>query len=687
MNDDLIRKTFANCLILEKIGQGGMGVVYKAHSITLNKVVCVKLLSKELEADPRNIDFFLREAEISKQLDHPNTVHIYDYGKEKGNYYIVMSYVEGKSIDQIIKEKGTFTVPQASDIIIGVLRGLEHAHSKNIIHRDIKPSNIIINNEGVPRIIDFGLARRVVEEKQLTITGEMIGTAYFMSPEQGLGKRVDQRADLYSVGATYFYMLTGKYPYDGKTSIEVINKHINDPIPNLYLIKPDLPIWTVKIIEKLMRKNPDDRYQSAKEVREEIEKYKSKNYENIIISSESEYDLDELSKNQTAVQKNNKTTQSESFIGEIEIKKNETVSADKNEEIKNLKSEPQKKTIHPKLQSLFVFKLTKSVHHIFYSMFSFAFLTIFTTINSSESYLSILKSITIKPYSLIFLALGILFAYLFLRTEKITYPLLYFFILFISFITIAFNGINYTPQIQGFMDRLVYIIKSIRFGKDNMFILSFAIVLTSHSLSTQQNSMTLKTISILLLLLSIFMFWKTIAFTLNIDINSRIFYLAISSAIIYGVTHIFIMKKNLIFFIYLILAFYMIIASKDGYINNNSKQQYEQEIARYKKEKEKIALEVRERFYLNLSNIETNSETYDDIEEKIKENIRIEIAKLKEPDINKIRFEVSKKYFKETLLLFYQKYIRHTMPSIFIFWILLNFIFIRGIFKKEEYEI
>lgn len=235
MNNDnnLIRKTFAGCLILEKIGQGGMGVVYKAHHIKLNKVVCVKILAKELEADPRNIDFFLREAEISKQLDHPNTIHVYDYGKEKDNYYIVMSYVEGKSLDKIVAEKKFLDVKEASDIMLGVFEGLAHAHSKNIIHRDIKPSNIIFTKDGVPRIIDFGLARRVVEEKQLTITGEMIGTAYFMSPEQCRGIKVDHRTDLYSAGATYFYLLTGKYPFDGKSAIDVINKHVSEPLPNL----------------------------------------------------------------------------------------------------------------------------------------------------------------------------------------------------------------------------------------------------------------------------------------------------------------------------------------------------------------------------------------------------------------------------------------------------------------------
>lgn len=295
-NRDIIDKDFAGCHILEKVGQGGMGSVYKAKHLTLNKTVCVKLLSKELSYDQRNIEFFMREARSAAKLDHPNIVHVYNFGEENGQYFIVMSYVEGKTLQDVLNEKKVLSIPEASNVMIEILEGLAHAHSKSIIHRDIKPSNILITSDGVPRIADFGLARSVHEEKQLTIAGEMVGTAYFMSPEQGLAQKVDTRADLYAVGATYFYLVMGKYPFEGKTSIEVISKHINEPLPNMFIMKPDIPIWTAKIIEKLMKKNPEERYQSADEVLLELKKQRDRNYESASESSEMSYDLKDITK-------------------------------------------------------------------------------------------------------------------------------------------------------------------------------------------------------------------------------------------------------------------------------------------------------------------------------------------------------------------------------------------------------
>lgn len=297
MSDEkLIGTVFAGCKIIAKIGQGGMGSVYKAEHLALGKMVCVKVLSKELSFDQRNIEFFMREARSASKLDHPNIVHVYSFGEEKGLYFIVMSYVDGRNLEDILKEKKKMSIPEATEYIIGILEGLAHAHSKNIIHRDIKPSNILVTKENIPRIADFGLARSVNEDKQLTIAGEMVGTAYFMSPEQGLATKVDTRADLYATGATFFYLITGNYPYEGKTSIEVISKHINDPLPNLYQIMPEIPLWTAKVIEKLMRKNPNDRYQTAQEVLDEIKKYKANAYQDMLSENEKMYELKDLEK-------------------------------------------------------------------------------------------------------------------------------------------------------------------------------------------------------------------------------------------------------------------------------------------------------------------------------------------------------------------------------------------------------
>ncbi len=289
--DKLLGAAFAGCTIIEKIGQGGMGSVYTARHEALDRTVCVKILSPDLAREERNIEFFLREARSAAKLEHPNIVQIYNFGQENGSYFIIMSYIEGKSLSDVIAEKGPMDTDTATDIILEVLDGLAHAHSKSIIHRDIKPSNILLAKDGHPKIVDFGLARSISEEKQLTIAGEMVGTAYFMSPEQGLAGQVDHRADLYSTGATYFYLLTGKYPFEGKSSIEVIHKHIGEPFPNILVLKPDVALWVAHVLERLMRKKPESRYQSAAEVIEDINRRREAEKSGKSISDERSIEL------------------------------------------------------------------------------------------------------------------------------------------------------------------------------------------------------------------------------------------------------------------------------------------------------------------------------------------------------------------------------------------------------------
>ena len=293
--DKVIGSVFAGCRIIAKIGQGGMGSVYMARQEALNKTVCVKFLSPELAREERNIEFFLREARSVAKLEHPNIVQVYNFGQENGAYFIIMSYIEGKSLEAVIAEKGPMPPDIATDIILEVLNGLGHAHAHTIIHRDIKPSNILLGTDGHPKIVDFGLARSISEEKQLTMAGEMVGTAYFMSPEQGLAGKVDHRADLYSTGATFFYLLTGKYPFEGKSSIEVIHKHIGVPFPNIILLKPDFPLWISHVLEQLTRKKPDDRYQSAAQVIDEIKRLRAAEKDGTAVSNERSIELPEIS--------------------------------------------------------------------------------------------------------------------------------------------------------------------------------------------------------------------------------------------------------------------------------------------------------------------------------------------------------------------------------------------------------
>lgn len=260
---NLIGQEISGCVILEKVSQGGMGTVFKAKHKALNRIVCVKILSPNLAKDKKAVGLFLTEARAVAELDHQNIVQVYDVGKEKGFYFIVMSFVDGEPLSHIVRKRPNLPIGFVIDTFMGVLKGLQAAHQKGIIHRDIKPSNILITKDLKPKIVDFGIAKKVDQDKGFTRTTELAGTAYFLSPEQAAGKEIDVRADLYSVGASMFYVLTGKYPFTGKNSMEIIQKHINTPVPDLNQYRKDIPGWVYQAIKKLMAKNPDERFQSA----------------------------------------------------------------------------------------------------------------------------------------------------------------------------------------------------------------------------------------------------------------------------------------------------------------------------------------------------------------------------------------------------------------------------------------
>ena len=267
MNDNpsLVGKEISGCEILNKVAEGGMGAVYKARHKALNRIVCVKILSPALANDKKAVELFLTEARAIAELDHPNIVNVYNVGKEKGYYFIVMSFIEGQTLSMMLKRNKVLPIGLILDLFEGVLQGLSAAHEKGIIHRDIKPSNILINPQMQPKVVDFGIAKKVDKSKGSTKTTELAGTAYFIAPEQALGKDLDTRADLYSVGASMYYVLTGQFPYNGKNTIDIIQKHINDPVPNPAKIRKDMPGWLALAVQKLMSKNPDDRFQTAKE--------------------------------------------------------------------------------------------------------------------------------------------------------------------------------------------------------------------------------------------------------------------------------------------------------------------------------------------------------------------------------------------------------------------------------------
>jgi serine/threonine protein kinase len=691
MNNDnnLIRKTFAGCLILEKIGQGGMGVVYKAHHIKLNKVVCIKILAKELEADPRNIDFFLREAEISKQLDHPNTIHVYDYGKEKDNYYIVMSYVEGKSLDKIVAEKKFLDVKEASDIMLGVFEGLAHAHSKNIIHRDIKPSNIIVTKDVVPRIIDFGLARRVVEEKQLTITGEMIGTAYFMSPEQCRGIKVDHRTDLYSAGATYFYLLTGKYPFDGKSAIDVINKHVTEPLPNLYLLRPELPVWTVRMIEKLMKKNPDERYQSALEVVNELKRYKEKNYENIL-NDTIELDLNDLKSKQEEISKTIRINKDEeNTLSNIEVESREKgssgseieyVKEKQNKNDKNLSlninefSSPKNK----KMQATKLYLFSRIVYHFFLTLVGVFSLYFFSSFIKANSFGEFIKEVISYPFSLIFLLLGFVSFYIVIRKFEINSVISYVISSFVIFYATYLN-MNNKVNISSLFDGLVYLFNNINFRTESFIVLSLFFLFVS--LKLKFLSWWKKSIPYFLFLLSIYFLFVYMSYSYGFDlIDFNKIYLIIFIILTGLVTFYF--KKNFFVVFYLIFMFYLLLAFKNIYIEKEAEVLYVSEMKKYDQEREKIKLEVINRIYQNVENYSN-----EDISSVIKKEIQKELLNISQPNKNKIKEKLSVIYFEKII----KKLNLDIEKSVFLIFILslfyLNFIFVSDILRRKDYEL
>ena len=260
----LVGQVISGCEILEKTAEGGMGAVYRARHKALNRIVCVKILSPSLSTDRKAIELFLTEARAIAEVDHPNIVNVYNVGKEKGYYFIVMSFVEGQTLSALLKKNKVLEVGKVLDLFDGVLQGLEAAHEKGIIHRDIKPSNILVTPQGQAKLVDFGIAKKV-NKTTSTKTTELAGTAYFIAPEQALGQNLDIRADLYSVGASLYYVLTGQFPYNGKNTIEIIQKHISNPVPNPCELRRNLPAWLGPAIQKLMSKNPDSRFQTAKE--------------------------------------------------------------------------------------------------------------------------------------------------------------------------------------------------------------------------------------------------------------------------------------------------------------------------------------------------------------------------------------------------------------------------------------
>ena len=251
--------------IQEKIGNGGMATVYKALDQILNRYVAVKVLREEFTTDEEFIKRFNAEAQSAARLIHPNIVSVYDVGQEYNIYYIVMELIQGKTLKQIIEEDGHLSWKWAVNIAIQIASALEMAHKNNMIHRDIKPHNIMITEDGVAKVTDFGIAK-AVSNSTITAFGTTLGSVHYFSPEHARGGYTDSKSDLYSLGVVMYEMVTGKVPFDADTPVSVALKHMQEePVPPIKVNK-EIPFAVNQIILKAMKKDPNERYQNASEM-------------------------------------------------------------------------------------------------------------------------------------------------------------------------------------------------------------------------------------------------------------------------------------------------------------------------------------------------------------------------------------------------------------------------------------
>lgn len=267
--EELVGATIGGCKILEKIGHGGMGTVYKAHHLALDIIVAVKVL-KPLSDVPDAKERFLREARIAAKLRHPNIIGVTNVGCENGVHFIVMDYVEGKTLQTIISEKGKIEPQEAVRITMQVLSALQLALKNGIVHRDIKPENIIMDKNGTAKLADLGLAR-IDGDIRLTLPNVMLGSPHYAAPEQTENpSAADCRSDIYALGCTLYHMLAGSTPFPGKSIVDVIVKHMHRPVPVLKENLPSIPEPLSDVVEKMMQKEPDKRFQTPSEVIEAL---------------------------------------------------------------------------------------------------------------------------------------------------------------------------------------------------------------------------------------------------------------------------------------------------------------------------------------------------------------------------------------------------------------------------------
>jgi serine/threonine protein kinase len=259
--------------LLKKLGQGGMGEVYLANQVSLDRQVAVKILSKEMAKKPGFVERFVREARAMARIDHPNAVKVYAADSDKGLHYVGIEYIDGQSMQDWIDQLGTLSIGDSIHVILSCADALNHAHELHLIHRDIKPDNILVTKKGVVKVADFGLAKALDEEDMsMTQSGTGLGTPLYMPPEQARdAKNVDHRTDIYALGCTFYYFLTGKLPFDGKSVLKLIVAKEKGQYPAARSLNSKIPEKLSLMIDKMIQKEPKHRYSSCEEIMNDLD--------------------------------------------------------------------------------------------------------------------------------------------------------------------------------------------------------------------------------------------------------------------------------------------------------------------------------------------------------------------------------------------------------------------------------
>ena len=305
--------------IIKSIGEGGMANVYLAYDTILDRNVAVKVLRGDLATDEKFVRRFQREALSASSLSHPNIVEVYDVGEDNGQYYIVMEYIEGCQLKQLLKKRGRLTLSEVIDIMLQITDGLSVAHDAHIIHRDIKPQNIMILDSGLVKITDFGIAM-AMNSTQLTQTNSVMGSVHYLPPEQANGKGSTLQSDIYSMGILMYELLTGELPYKGDNAVEIALKHLKEKIPSVREKLPEIPQSVENIIIKATAKNPKNRYADARSMNEDLRTCldDSRANEPKIVLPYPEFDEDRKPKSSTKSQSKNDAIVKEIKTEEVE---------------------------------------------------------------------------------------------------------------------------------------------------------------------------------------------------------------------------------------------------------------------------------------------------------------------------------------------------------------------------------